>query len=187
MAGLAELVAALGPTSLQGIGQAPDTPLNYVACIEFQKKNVSLNTSPPIYRIHPVREQYADPQGAGASGNPRLLHTRKVEFEVHSWGADVGATERLNQAFVTALREIVRGANYQLGGAEWVDPANAEFGPVLVLTVSINFGLAAATLPTAPPDPVTDATYAVATITQTAPDTTGLVPGIGQPFCGQTQ
>lgn len=175
--GWVDFVNALGCVNGAALGSAPGTPLNWVAQISIGKKGRALNVAPPQYYIFPINEDYGAPQGAGGGGNPRILHTRPVELEFHSMGADFGPTEVLNQALITAIRQVMNGANYKLGRATWVDPDNLEMCPALVLPVTLNFGLPQASLPTVQGAPVGNAVYQTPTVTQVGLDTSGQVNG----------
>lgn len=172
--GWVDIVNALGAPVLGG---APGTPLNYVAPISVGKKGKSLNVGAPQYFVFPLNERYEGSQGAGSSGNPRALHTRLVDLEFHSMGADYGSTEVLNQALVTALRQVLAGANYKLGQATWVDPENLEAFPVIVLPVTLVLVLPQALLPAAAGVPVGNAVYQTTTVTKVGLDTSGQVDG----------
>lgn len=172
--GWVNIVNALGGPVL---GASPGAPLNYVAPISIGRKGKSLNVGAPQYFVFPIRERYEGTQGAGSSGNPRALHTRLVDLEFHSMGADYGSTEVLNQALVTALRQVMAGANYQLGHATWVDPENLEAFPVLVLPVTLVLVLPQALLPTAAGVAIDNAVYQTTIVNQVGLDTSGQVDG----------
>lgn len=172
--GWVDIVNALGGPVL---GASPGTPLNYVAPISIGKKGKSLNVGAPQYFVYPLNERYEGSQGAGGSGNPRALHKRLVDLEFHSMGADFGSTEVLNQALVTALRQVLNGANYVLGQATWVDPDNLEAFPVLALQVTLVLVLPQALLPTTQGTPVGNAVYQTTTVNQVGLDTSGQVNG----------
>lgn len=170
MAALATLVTALQAA----IGSVP---------IGFGKKGRPVHSAPPNYTLFPLRETFVGPQGAGASGNPRVIHTRVVEINIHSWGDDFGPAEDMNEAMITAIRTVLSGANYVLGPAEWIDPLNMDLGAVLVQHVQLTLGLPLANLPlvyTGGTAVNVDALYQKVTITGTGADTAGTVFGDGK-------
>lgn len=146
------------------------------------RKELHRNIVYPAFFLIPRREQYSTPQGPGASGNPRLLHTRRIMFELHTWGKDYGATEDLYGAFVTGLRVAVQGANYELAESEWQEPEDLSAGVILMSAVTTVFGLAQKTLPIVVPlgvPAVGDATAPTVIVTTTGLDSTGTVAGDG--------
>lgn len=146
------------------------------------RKELHRNIIYPAFFLIPRREQYTGPQGPGASGNPRLLHTRRLAFELHTWGASYADTEDLYGAFVTALRAAVQGANYSLDDSEWQEPEDLNAGVILMSAVTVVFGLAQKTLPISVPlavPAVGDATAPTVIITSTGFDSTGAAAGDG--------
>ena len=164
--------------------QALITALGTGVPVLVGRRELERNQVYPRFVLVPGQERFAAPEGPGASGNPRLLHTRRVGFEVHTWGKDYGATEDLFAAFLTGLRIAVSGANYAVAEGEWQEPADLNAGVVFVAAVVVTFGLAQKTLPIAvplgdPPPAVTDATAPTALITSTGLDSTGAAAGDG--------
>lgn len=119
------------------------TALAGVAPVAFARKAEGLNVAPPYYFVYLTDERYGQPQGPGFSSSPRVLHTREVDLQVESWGAgataetSIAATDALNAAFITALRQVVSGANYRLIGGSWSDGASSGLGSVFILRVSV--------------------------------------------------
>lgn len=170
MAALNTLLAALQ----SAIGSVP---------IGFGKKGRPVHSAPPNYTIFPLRETFVGVQGAGGAGNPRLIHQRIVEIDIHSWGDDFGPTEDMNETMITAIRTVLSGANYVLGSADWVDPLNMDLGVVLVQHVQLTLGLPLANLPlvyTGGTAVNVDALYQKVTVTATGADTAGTVFGDGK-------
>jgi len=168
-----------------GIGDlqtALQTALGTGVPVLLGRKELHRNIVYPAFFLIPRAERYTGPQGPGASGNPRLLHTRRVSFELHTWGKTYADTEDLFGAFVTALRQAMQGANYELGDAEWEEPADMNAGVIQANPVTVVFGLAQKTLPIAVPlaaPAVGDATAPTAIITSTGLDSTGAAAGDG--------
>jgi hypothetical protein len=170
MAGIIELQVAL------------QTAIGAGVPVLIGRKELHRNIIYPAYFLIPRREQYSVPQGPGASGNPRLLHTRRIMFELHTWGKSYTDTEDLYAAFVTALRTAVQGANYELAESEWQEPEDLDAGVVLMSAVTAVFGLAQKTLPISVPlaaPAVGDATAPTVIITSTGLDSTGAAAGDG--------
>jgi len=110
------------------------------------------NDVPP--RFVWVRRKIVPSGGPGAvGGNPRSLGDDLHVGEVHCWGSDEDDCERLRQAFVTVLRRIVQGRNYELGDADLVEQEYATCGAVLVMEVRVRLPLLAAILPAATTPP----------------------------------
>jgi hypothetical protein len=146
------------------------------------RKELHRVLTPSAFFIIPRVERYTTPQGPGASGNPRLLHTRRFAFELHTWGASYSDTEDLFAAFVTAMRLALQGANYELGESQWEEPEDLSLGVILASPITAVLGLAQKTLPIAVPlaqPAVSDATAPTAIITSTGLDNTGAVAGDG--------
>lgn len=140
------------------------------------RRELARNVDFPFIWVVPARESYGVPQGPGASGNPRVLHRRTVELEIHTWGGDYGITEDLHESVITALRGVVGGANYTINGAEWVEAADMGRQNVLVMNVSINLNATQKTLPV--PLPLgPDATLPTIPFPPVNFDTQGSVPG----------
>jgi hypothetical protein len=110
------------------------------------------NDVPP--RFVWVRKKIVPSGGPGAiGGNPRSLGDDLHVGELHCWGSDEDDCERLRQAFVTVLRIIVQGRNYELGDADLVEQEYATCGAVLVMEVRVRIPLLAAILPETPTPP----------------------------------
>lgn len=172
MAGILELQAAL-QAAIVGV------PVN------LGNKELFRNLVYPQFFIFPVRESYAGPQGAGAAGNPRLLHTRKLSLEVHTWGPDYGTTEQMFGAFVTALRQVVQGASYALEGSEWEEPQDLNTGVTLSSMVTVVYGMAISSLPIQTPLVVPTGAFGTVVITSEGNDTAGTVFGDGKLDSGE--
>lgn len=148
-----------------------------------RKELATLDAAPRFFLV-PVSESYDRAAGPGASANPRALHTRLLTVEVHSLGVDYDQAEKLNALAITALRKVMNGANYSLGGAQWIDPTNVDYGAVLVLTVTLRMALVAQQLPTS----ITvggDDTKPTVPITSENWDPTGQTPGQGYLYPNQ--
>lgn len=146
------------------------------------RKETHRNLTYSAFFIVPRMERYTTPQGPGASGNPRLLHTRRFSFELHTWGKTYTDCEDLFAAFVTALRLALSGANYELGDAEWEEPEDLNLGVILATPITVVWGLAQKALPISVPlaqPAVADNTAPAAIITSTGLDNTGAVAGDG--------
>ena len=113
----------------------------------------------PQFIITPRYERYTTPQGPGASGNPRLLHTRRLSFELDVWGPSYAATEDMFAGFITALRVAVQGANYEIEDGTWEEPKDLSYGVHFICNITAVFGLAQKTLPVAVPLSWPDGTY----------------------------
>ncbi len=113
---------------------------------------LSANDVPP--RFVWVRRKIVPSGGPSAiGGNPRSLGDDLHVGNLHCWGSDEDDCERLRQAFVTVLRRIVQGRNYELGDADLVEQEYATCGAVLVMEVRVRLPLLAAILPEAPTPP----------------------------------
>ncbi len=170
MAGITDIFTDLGTT------------LSGVAPVLVGAKERARNVDCPYYFIYPMRERYKPSQGAGFSGNPRMLAQRDVDVEIQSWGIDYAQAETLNACVVQALRTILKGANYVLGGAEWHDPQNMERGAVLVLTVTFILGLPEQKLTA----PLGDKTYQSVVIETIEPDPADVDEGDGTFQAGES-
>ena len=135
MAGFVELCDAVA----EAIG--PNVPIVY------GHKSKGHNAGPPEIRIYPMSGDFAGPEGPGASGNPRLLHTRSLTIEVRSWGVDYGNAEVLQAAAITAIRQVVSGANYRAISELWEDEGVATGGVAVVTTLAVRLGLPKIALP----------------------------------------
>lgn len=129
--------------------------------VRFGIAQKALNVDAPAIWAFLVSEHYGPPQGPGGSFNARMLHTRFCDVEFHSWGIDVPQAEQIHFAIVTAIRQVMQGASYQLGAVKWIEPHNIERGAVAVMPVTFIMAVPQQTLPLAIPG--APATY------QTAP------------------
>lgn len=141
------------------------TQLQYVGDSYLGGERVRESEAPNRYVWVPVHERLDGPQAHG--GNPRSLADRIVTIEVHMWGPDLAGTERLLQAFITALRKTVNGRNFTTGQLRWISGEFTHDGMVLVLPVDLRLPLPSANIPTTgpQPQPVTDETKQTRTIT----------------------
>jgi hypothetical protein len=108
------------------------------------------HASPPIISVFPIAAGYGGPMGAGAATNPRILHTRQMRCEVHCWGVNHGNAEGLQNGFITAMRQVMNGANYVLMGDVWHEAGILKAGTAVVTTVDLKFGVPVAKLPLNP-------------------------------------
>jgi len=108
------------------------------------------NISPPAISIYPVGAGYSGPMGAGAATNPRILHTRQMRCEAHCWGVNHGNAEGLQTGLITALRQVMNGANYILMGDTWYESGAVKCGAAVATTIDLKFGVPVAKLPLNP-------------------------------------
>jgi hypothetical protein len=108
------------------------------------------HASPPCIFLYPGTASYGGPMGAGAATNPRILHTRQPRIEAHCWGTDYANAEGLQNALITATRQVVSGANYNLLGDQWFDEGVDVAGVSVTTTFEVRFGVPEVKLPLAP-------------------------------------
>ena len=108
------------------------------------------HVSPPAIFLYPVNGNFSGPMGAGHSTNPPILHSRDLQVEAHCWSVGYDDAEGLETAVITAIRDVMGGANYQLLGERWEDESLNTAGVAVVLTFSMRMGVPAARLTLAP-------------------------------------
>jgi len=128
--------------------------LQYVAPTHQGQRELAKLAKPPRYVWVPRSESFGAPGAIG--GNPRSLHDRLIRCDVHCWAIDIAGASWLEQALVTAVRETVKGANYTLAGAEWLQPEWLQLGIVCTVSLDLRVPLPVARIPDAPGDPPQD-------------------------------
>lgn len=107
----------------------------------------SLDTAPP--RIIVVRKSIdVDGQVGAIGGTPRSLGDDVHRCEAHLWTETEDDAEWLRRDFITALRQVVAGRNYDIASATWNEPAWSDLGVVLTLPFGVRMPSPARRLPT---------------------------------------
>jgi hypothetical protein len=134
MSGLADIVADLQVK----IGAVP---------IQFTRKALATNVSPPVIQMLLSAERWVPPHGPGASANARAIATREVDLDVIVWGATIAQVELLVAALHTALRQTMAGKNFRTGQGTWNDTALTEDGYSMHIPLTLLSALVEQKLP----------------------------------------
>lgn len=81
-------------------------------------------------------EGFGGPRGAGASGYPGTLWTRRSLVTVELWGNDLDDAEVLLGHFVAALHDAAHGS-YELAGGQWLAGGVSAKGVAYALRVEL--------------------------------------------------
>lgn len=131
-----------------------------------------LNQKPPRYSWEPSTITPSDPSDDNVE-ETRRLHDLGVGFDVLCFGADLDTCMQMAADLVTAVRQVLHGANYTLGAFEWSEASgeSSVSGWVLTVPITLRFALLESDL---------DQTAVVlATVTSVELDETGAADGDG--------
>lgn len=128
--------------------------LAHAAPTTIGRRALPRHAVPPRYVWVPEQITQTGPGAVG--GNPRSLGDDLKVVAVHCWGHDLAHAERLRQALLTALRQVVGGRNYEIGTSTCEEPEDIHLGYLIVVSLTVRMPLPEALFPTAQGDPIRD-------------------------------
>jgi len=136
------------------------TSLAFVAPMKKGQFAVAEHDVPPKYTWVRLEIQPSGRGGQPINGTEfKILQEDAYLSEVHMWGQLEDDVEDMRRAFVVATRAVVKGRNYELGPARWIEPPVSTLGFAMIQPITIWLQMQDVILPTVAQPPPTPGTY----------------------------
>ena len=112
----------------------------------YDKRDLGRGAVPPRVVAIPTSGRVKEANQSGAGLVPIIGH-RVVNIDFHCWAKDLTSAEFLQACVLSATRQILGAAGCTPGNEEWLSPAEAEAGIVVIQTIAVLVAVERVTLP----------------------------------------